>query len=88
MRPLTDYLNLKQIRFETNVKRGNVIVPLAIHRAGSGEIWVDVRHPLIDGALCVTDVCQLAQVELMPYWSLDSYTLVHDLPTAVKELQI
>jgi len=87
MRPLADYLNLKQIGFETNVKRGDVIVPLAIHRA-SGEIWVDVRHPLIDGAVCVTEVCQAAQEELMPYWSLDSYTLVHDLPRAVKELQI
>ena len=88
LKPLEDYLKLKQIKFERNVERRGLVVPMVILRSGSGEIWVDVRHPLIDSSICATDVCKIAQDELTEFCSLDSYTLAHDLPTAVKELML
>jgi len=88
IRPLVEFANLKNVAFELGAKRGDVIIPLVVTRHDGSEVWVEVRHPLIDNSASNTEVCRAAQDELVEYCSLDSYTLVHDLPTAVKELQI
>lgn len=88
LQPLKDYLQLKQIDFETGVDRAGQEVPLVVRRENGSEIWVEARHPLIDGSACISEVCQTAQDALTEYCSLDSYTLIHDLPTAVRELQL
>lgn len=88
MRPLQNYLALKKIDFESNAVRGSISIPISITRSDGSEVWVDLRHPLIDGNLCVSDICLAAQEELMEYCSLDAYTLIHDLPAAVEKLQL
>jgi len=88
IRPLVEFANLKSVVFELGAKRGDVIIPLVVTRHDGSEVWVEVRHPLIDNLASNTEVCRAAQDELVEYCALDSYTLVHDLPAAVKELQI
>ena len=88
IRPLAEFTNLKNIAFELGVSRGGVVVPMVLRREDGSEVWIEVRHPLIDGSACVTDVCRAAQDELVEYCHLDSHTLVHDLPSAVRELNI
>jgi hypothetical protein len=88
IRPLADFANLKNIAFELGVGRGAVVVPMVLKREDGSEVWIEVRHPLIDSSACVTEVCRAAQDELVEYCYLDSHTLVHDLPSAVRELNI
>jgi ATP-dependent helicase YprA (DUF1998 family) len=88
IRPLLEFAKLKDIKFELNANRGVTTIPLIVRRDDDSEVWVEVRHPLIDNSACATEIRRAAQDELVEYCHLDSYTLVHDLPSAVRELQI
>jgi hypothetical protein len=63
-------------------------VPLVLARADGCEIWVDVHHALIDPDEAGAGLRSLAEAELAEYCSLDSFTLLHDLPAAVAALQL
>ncbi len=87
IRPLEELAALRKIKSESGAKRGNVTVPFILQRPDGSEVWVEVRHPLIDSSVCDTEVCLAAKDELVEYCHLDSYTIIHDLPSAVRELQ-
>jgi len=86
--PLLDLLQLKQIEVYPEAERLGVQIPLVIRREDHSEIWVDVHHPLMDSALLNTTVQVKAEAEMVEFYSIDTFTLAHDLPTAFAQLQV
>ena len=58
-----------------------------ISKDGS-EIWVDTHHSLIVADQSESDVRALAESEMVEFYSLDAFTLRHDLPNAFAQLQL
>ena len=56
--------------------------------AATGRIWLDVHHPLVDPTLEPSDVSSTAQLAFQEIVELDAFTLVHDLPDDVRQLQL
>lgn len=81
-------LKLKGGRTERFARRAGVDVPLVIVRPDASEVWVDVRHPLVDPMVALSAVRAAAMSEMQEFVSLDSFTLRHDLPSAVARLQL
>lgn len=88
LRPLAEFLRLRAFATERNVRRGGVVVPLVIARGEGAEIWVDAHHPLIDPAALDGAVRDAATAGMAEFCSLDAFTLQHDLPNAVRQLQL
>jgi hypothetical protein len=84
---LREYLALRSIAIDEAVKVGEVIVPLQFATA-TGPIWLDVHHPLVDPALQPSDVAAAAQLAFQEVVELDAFSLTHDLPQAVRQLQL
>jgi hypothetical protein len=88
LQPLFDFLTLKQLEVRPRADRSGQEVPLVVARADGSEIWVDIHHALVDPGQEGLGLRSLAGAELAEYYSLDSFTLLHDLPAAVAALQL
>jgi hypothetical protein len=88
LRPLLEFFTLKQLQAQPGATRSGQEVPLVLTREDGSEIWVDVHHALTDPDEAEAGLRALAEVELAEYCSLDSFTLLHDLPAAVAALQL
>jgi hypothetical protein len=86
--PLWEFLRLKGVHAQAGADRRGRVVPLVITRAGGDEIWVDLHHALTDPDGTDSEIRRLAESEMVEYCSLDSFTLIHDLPAAVAVLQL
>jgi ATP-dependent helicase YprA (DUF1998 family) len=83
-----ELLRLKEIAGEQQVVRDGVSIPLVIYRSDGSEIWVDTHHSLIVADQSESDVRALAESEMVEFYSLDAFTLRHDLPNAFAQLQL
>jgi len=86
--PLLNLLKLQEIESYLDAERKGVQVPLVIRREDHSEIWVDIHHPLIDSNVLNSQVQMRAETEMMEYYSLDTFTLAHNLPSAFERLQV
>jgi ATP-dependent helicase YprA (DUF1998 family) len=87
LQPLLDFCCLKQLEAHPGATRSGQEVPLVLARGDGSEIWVDVHHPLTDPDE-TAGLRGLAEGELAEFCSLDSFTVLHDLPAAVAALQL
>lgn len=85
---LLELTRLKKLETQQNVLVDNVEVPIIIKRSNGEEIWVDIHHPLIDFQNIDSDIQTLANSVFVEFASFDSYTLQHNLPEALKILDI
>jgi ATP-dependent helicase YprA (DUF1998 family) len=88
LQPLLDFFTLKQLKVQPDATRSGQEVPLVVTRKDGSEIWIDVYHALTDPDEAGAAQRGLADAELAEYCSLDSFTLLHDLPAAVAALQL
>jgi hypothetical protein len=88
LQPLLDFFALKQLKGQPGASRSGQEIPLVLARADGSEIWVNVHHPLTDPDEAGAGLRGLAEGELAEYCSLNSFTLLHDLPAAVAALQL
>jgi ATP-dependent helicase YprA (DUF1998 family) len=86
--PLLELLKLREIEVYQAAERKGVQVPLVIRRHDNSEIWVDIHHSLMDSEKLNSDVQMRAEAEMVEYYSLDTFTLAHDLPAAYGRLQV
>jgi ATP-dependent helicase YprA (DUF1998 family) len=84
---LREYLGLRGISVQEQVAADRVVVPMQFE-APTGRIWLDVHHSLVDPALAPSPVAGAAQMAFQEVVELDAFTLVHDLPEAVDQLQL
>lgn len=84
---LREYLGLRGISVDEAVRTDGVVVPMQFD-AATGRVWLDVHHPLVDPTLRPSDVTGAAQLAFQEVVELDAFTLVHDLPEAVRQLQL
>lgn len=84
---LRELLRVQGFEVQENVRVNDVIVPLIVE-APTGQIWVDVHHPLVNPRECPSDVVSAAEMAFQEIVVLDSHTLVHDLPEAVGRLRV
>jgi ATP-dependent helicase YprA (DUF1998 family) len=84
---LEDYLQLRGIAVETDVVVDGVQIPMIVRPAGR-EVWVDVHHALIDPEVAPSPAALKARAAFKELVQLDTFTLAHDLPSAVAALQI
>jgi ATP-dependent helicase YprA (DUF1998 family) len=85
---LTDLLRLKGIEYYPEAERNGVTIPLVIKRDDNSEIWVDVHHPLIDPDVMVSNIRDLSEREMVEFETLDTFNLMHDLPSSFGKLQL
>lgn len=86
--PLRELLRLKKIEFYPEAERNGITIPLVIKRQDKAEIWVDVHHPLIDPEAINSDIRGLAEQEMVEFCTLDTFNLMHDLPSSFGALQL
>ena len=86
--PLLNLLKIQEIEVYPDAERKGVQVPLVIRREDASEIWVDLHHPLLDSEALDSAVQMRAEAEMVEFYSLDTFTLAHDLPTAFGQLQV
>lgn len=86
--PLLNLLKLQEIDAYPDAERKGVQVPLVIRREDHSEVWIDIHHPLIDSDALNSKIKLKAESEMIEYYSLDTFTLAHDLPTAFGYLQV
>jgi hypothetical protein len=84
---LREYLRLKGLAALPGEQRAGQSVPLLMQRLDESEIWLDVHHPLVD-AEGDSPLSQAAGLELLEYYSFDTFTLRHDLPGVVAQLEL
>lgn len=84
---LREYLGLRDISVDEAVRTDGVVVPMQFDTATS-RVWLDVHHPLVDPTLRFSEVTGAAQLAFQEVVELDAFTLVHDLPEAVHQLQL
>ncbi|MCB9759436.1 MAG: DEAD/DEAH box helicase [Alphaproteobacteria bacterium] len=84
---LREYLGLRGISVVEGALADGVTVPMQFE-AATGAIWLDVHHPLIDPARAMSEVASAAQMAFQELVEVDAFTLVHDLPEAVRRLQL
>jgi hypothetical protein len=88
LQPLLDFFTLKRLKVQPGATRSGQDIPLILAREDGSEIWVDVHHALTDPDEVGAGLRSLAEADLAEYTSLDSFTLLHDLPAAVSALQL
>ena len=86
--PLTELLRLKEFEFYLEAERNGVMIPLVLKREDNSEIWVDVHHPLVDPEALSSSVQDMAVREMVEYYTLDTFNLLHDLPSSFAALQL
>ena len=86
--PLADLLRLKEIEYYPEAERNGVTIPLVIKREDNSEIWVDVHHPLVDPEAMRSSVQDTAEREMCEFCTLDTFNLMHDLPSSFASLQL
>ena len=79
------YLDLRHVPYVRDVAADEATVPVVVRTPGS-ERWVDVVHPLVDPERAPSPVLRAARSAFQEVVSLDTFTLVHDLPEAVRQL--
>jgi ATP-dependent helicase YprA (DUF1998 family) len=84
---LRETLRLRCVAAEEDVPAGDVTVPSRMD-AGKGWVWIDVHHPLVDPAAAPSAVSLAARDAFQELVELDAFALVHDLPEAVRRLQL
>ena len=77
-----------KLKVQPGARRSGQEVPLVLARADGSEVWVDVHPALTDPDQAGAGLRGLAEAELAEFCSLDSFTLLHDLPAAVATLQL
>jgi hypothetical protein len=82
--PLTELCALMGVRFETGTT-ATAPVPLRVE-VGGAMTWVDVHHPLVDADVAGARVLEVAQATMTSVAAIDTHTLLHDLPRALKAL--
>ena len=87
LRGLDEFLLLRGIIAERFPLLDGVEVPLVLS-LGERELWVDVHHALADPSAEPSPVLLAAQASFQELVEIDAFTLVHDLPSAVAQLQI
>jgi ATP-dependent helicase YprA (DUF1998 family)/Zn finger protein HypA/HybF involved in hydrogenase expression len=80
---LRELLTLRGVTSEAGVMLEGERVPLLVHLP-TGDLCVDVHHPLVDPYQCESPVIVAARSQFMQALSLDAFELVHDLPAAVE----
>jgi hypothetical protein len=86
--PLRALLRLKGIEKYPEAERNGVTVPLVIKREDKSEIWVDVHHPLVDPEALSSSVREMAEREMVEFCTLDTFNLMHDLPSSFASLRL
>ena len=84
---LRELLALRNIGSEVGASLAGERVPLLVHLP-SGDLCVDVHHPLVDPQAHSSPVVLAAQTQFLESISLDAFELVHDLPAAVERLKL
>jgi len=84
---LIELIGLKGLSTSRNSQRSGVTIPLVVKRKDNSEVWVDVHHPLVRPDTIASPVREAAEAEFVEFYSLDAYTLLHDLPSAYAALQ-
>jgi hypothetical protein len=87
LRGLTEYLHIRGILVDTAISSDGVEVPLVL-RPARRQVWIDVHHPLVAPSAQPSVVSAVAQATFRELVELDTFTLVHDLPTAIARLQL
>ena len=85
LRGLEEFLMLRGVAVEKRVTVDGVDVPL-IARPTGRQIWIDVHHPFVDPGQNPSPVALAAQRFSSELVVIDSFTLAHDLPSAVAQL--
>lgn len=88
LRPLKDLLRLREIENYPEAERNGVMIPLVIKREDNSEIWVDVHHPLVDPEALSSSVRDMAGSEMVEFCILDTFNLMHDLPSSFASLRL
>lgn len=80
---------LTLLGFTSQVGRsvGDARAPLVLHLP-SGDLCVDVHHPLVDPAKSASPLMAAARGQFLESIALDGFELLHDLPAAVARLQL
>lgn len=87
LRGLRDLLALRGINADVGTSLAGEVVPLVVHMP-SGDLCVDVHHPLIDPQVHASPVVASARTQFLEALSLDAFELIHDLPAAVDRLKL
>jgi ATP-dependent helicase YprA (DUF1998 family) len=88
MTPILDLLKIQEVEAYQGMERNGLQIPLVIRREDESEIWVDIHHPLVNPDAIVSQVRDQAEAEMVEFFSLDTFTLSHDLPSVFESLQI
>lgn len=86
LRGMREYLGLRGIPFSVEVAVAGDTVPMVI--GGALRMWLDVHHPLVDPDRVPSAARAAAEAAFEPFMPLDAFELVHDLPTAVRRLDL
>ena len=84
---LRELLAVRGIPHEVGHLLGTTRVPLIVHLP-SGDLCVDVHHPLVDPIGAPSEVVFAGQGEFLETLSLDAFELLHDLPSAFRRLNL
>lgn len=84
---LRELLLLRGIESELGVTISGERIPLLV-RTSKGDLCVDVHHPLVDPQAHESSFRRAAQTQNLGSIFVDAFTLVHDLPEAVRQLQL
>lgn len=86
---LLELAHLKGVPTQERVQRAGVEVPVVLQRSSHEEIWLDIHHPLVNpDHPPISEVMEAAQRAFVECVSLDSFTLQHNLPEALKQLNL
>jgi ATP-dependent helicase YprA (DUF1998 family) len=84
---LREYLGLRGIEFAEGTYVTGVTVPLQV-ATRTRTLWIDVHHPLVEPSLASLAVAAAARAKFLEHVELDAFALVHDLPEAVRRLEL
>jgi Zn finger protein HypA/HybF involved in hydrogenase expression len=86
--PLHEVLALQGFASTIRSAEAGVDLPPLKVQLASGELWVDVHHPLLDPGKAHSPVVAAAAAHFFEASALDAFELVHDLPAALARLQL
>lgn len=84
---LLELLSLRGIASKVGASLAGERLPLLV-RTRNSELCVDVHHPLVDFQAHMSPVILAARSQFLQSVSLDAFTLIHDLPEAVRQLDL
>lgn len=83
---LVDIMRLKGVSVKRDVNGNGFSIPLVVKEKDAPEIWIDVCHPLTSSDLIDSKTRDLAKKKSKKFVFLDSFSLIHDLPTSFKKI--